>query len=1275
MQDVNEAHRWLEGFFDTLNMAKLSINTQPATNAHNSDARHAMTELMKTPGRSKLKSARKQQPLASVATKTASDKDPVATLLFQSNNNNFADKENSHSGLPWPPPAPPSSSTGGGGALTSAIRSPRAAAGPGKPRQQQRASGLRSPTKIASPRPVAHAASKSLAKTSSLTSISNLPTSPMLAEMDQMCRAPVPSSDIDDVTMHNSVKADKIKSKNPITTVATATEDLSLVLEQDEDEDQQHSHDDADKDMDVDGDDSAHFSNASTVPQDEHVDLSIIGEEAEDEDENDTAPQTRQSSSNPAHSDAPSVTAPAVITTAKARVASNASSVAEEADADTAVPLNDAPSTLRSNNPLSSSVGPSTGNNNSNTAKDNTRTPGGSSTASRFGGLGTFSAARVGFGSSPPQAPTTASKTRTSTGGARQLNFVGLPKKSLGLGLGLGRSWVGDSQGSSQASQENTGATQQQQAQQAVTATGAVKRKSLSQDDMMTHKTAKFDTTSTSTATAQDATAIEEAAAKARRDALANRMKSMQARQSTAAAGSNGLATASSSSRVSGIMGSLSLQSKPSSNVLPGGTAKPLVGTDTAATEASSTKSTMAASSLPAETVGAGSSTTTSTSTATRRPSVMDRVRSLEKVVAADNSTSAPSPSRIPSALSRPTSPVPSTNGQRRGLMSPSDSMNSFIAAGPSKIGSPAATSKVTSPSKLQFRSPIGSPTRLPTSIRSQQPSHASAHIIGSSTPKMSPPPPQSLQGPAANRQPMSITQQLALHDQSRSSSSARDTPAERMEVDDEQDTIRIVSLASKDDSMTINERNNAREADEGDADDEEDDEDERRGTKRLVSLPLPPTADADRLNGHDGSNEEVVVEKGRGALASAMEVGQSVMPGSFAQDDEVDVTETIEATNKSSQTLKKKTSQASVASTTSTQSQASASTGGGVLSSLFGKSTSKKQGESATKGGVKSIQLAAAAAKKEQEDRERKAALKEEREQKRLALLQKRQDEERARVEEERKARAELAEKKRKEREEAAAERAKLFKIKPKLDDDKRAKPGLPIKSADIGKPQAMRPPVGPPGANQFSALGSSQNRNPLASSQGRPGTSNSAHNTPGNGLKSTQSSATGQQQAKSMIGVKFMAQPGGSASAPRAAQKAHGQQQPTSAHRPAPPPPVAVPEPEIELPDIDSEYSDSGDEAHEAKVKALPNWAQSPALAAALYRQQHVDPRDIFGPIQPLSMQEIFRSNHTRFTKRTSSAIWEGTDALTADDLARYNHKMGYVKTTTTTTTTTTS
>lgn len=50
---------------------------------------------------------------------------------------------------------------------------------------------------------------------------------------------------------------------------------------------------------------------------------------------------------------------------------------------------------------------------------------------------------------------------------------------------------------------------------------------------------------------------------------------------------------------------------------------------------------------------------------------------------------------------------------------------------------------------------------------------------------------------------------------------------------------------------------------------------------------------------------------------------------------------------------------------------------------------------------------------------------------------------------------------------------------------------------------------------------------------------------------------------------------------------------------------------------------YSDSGDEGHDEKVRALPQWAQSPALADALYRQQRVNPDQIFGPIPPLSMQ----------------------------------------------------
>lgn len=78
-----------------------------------------------------------------------------------------------------------------------------------------------------------------------------------------------------------------------------------------------------------------------------------------------------------------------------------------------------------------------------------------------------------------------------------------------------------------------------------------------------------------------------------------------------------------------------------------------------------------------------------------------------------------------------------------------------------------------------------------------------------------------------------------------------------------------------------------------------------------------------------------------------------------------------------------------------------------------------------------------------------------------------------------------------------------------------------------------------------------------------------------------------------------------------------------PPQAQQPALPPRVVEPqEPLQELPDIDSEYSDSDDEAHERKRKALPGWAQSPAVAQALYDQQQVNPDEIFGPLPKLSI-----------------------------------------------------
>jgi hypothetical protein len=84
-------------------------------------------------------------------------------------------------------------------------------------------------------------------------------------------------------------------------------------------------------------------------------------------------------------------------------------------------------------------------------------------------------------------------------------------------------------------------------------------------------------------------------------------------------------------------------------------------------------------------------------------------------------------------------------------------------------------------------------------------------------------------------------------------------------------------------------------------------------------------------------------------------------------------------------------------------------------------------------------------------------------------------------------------------------------------------------------------------------------------------------------------------------------------------AAQNGARSQQPTPQAKVKP-----EPEPVIELPDVDSEYSDSEDEdAQEAKRAALPRWAQSPNLARALELQQTINPDEIFGPIPKLSIR----------------------------------------------------
>lgn len=97
------------------------------------------------------------------------------------------------------------------------------------------------------------------------------------------------------------------------------------------------------------------------------------------------------------------------------------------------------------------------------------------------------------------------------------------------------------------------------------------------------------------------------------------------------------------------------------------------------------------------------------------------------------------------------------------------------------------------------------------------------------------------------------------------------------------------------------------------------------------------------------------------------------------------------------------------------------------------------------------------------------------------------------------------------------------------------------------------------------------------------------------------------------------------------------------------------------IELPDINSEYSDSEDEDR-ARTFDPPHWAQSPELRHALQVQSTINPDDIFGSVKPLKMEELFKTRTSRFRARTSSANWTGTDRLTLEEEREYARRMGF-------------
>ncbi|KAF2116175.1 hypothetical protein BDV96DRAFT_573503 [Lophiotrema nucula] len=86
-----------------------------------------------------------------------------------------------------------------------------------------------------------------------------------------------------------------------------------------------------------------------------------------------------------------------------------------------------------------------------------------------------------------------------------------------------------------------------------------------------------------------------------------------------------------------------------------------------------------------------------------------------------------------------------------------------------------------------------------------------------------------------------------------------------------------------------------------------------------------------------------------------------------------------------------------------------------------------------------------------------------------------------------------------------------------------------------------------------------------------------------------------------------------------------------------------------DIKLPEI---MTDSEDEDSENDFEQ-PSWANTPEIRAMLERQQLMDPEQIFGPIAPLNMEQVFpnKERHKRFRERTSSAYW-ANDEVTEEE-----------------------
>lgn len=344
--------------------------------------------------------------------------------------------------------------------------------------------------------------------------------------------------------------------------------------------------------------------------------------------------------------------------------------------------------------------------------------------------------------------------------------------------------------------------------------------------------------------------------------------------------------------------------------------------------------------------------------------------------------------------------------------------------------------------------------------------------------------------------------------------------------------------------------------------------------------------------------------------------------------------------------------SQASLVSSASSQSQVGFfGQASKFLSSALG--TSKK-GKPEVK---KVIQMAAVAAKKQQEEDDKRAARLKEMENRRQLAMQRKAEEEKARQQEQERKVKEEVERRKREREElvekkplkpfvasASSKKDEEAAKKRKVDHDKAEKKPDPKKHTPLNKTGFK------PTSKQVSALSSSAVYNTSQSSQSTiPATAIKVNEKTSKVPTAIPTKGKSKQKLLHQ-GEDDHTQPSQIIQTQMAARAKAAMQ--TEAR---------VPSESIELPEVNSEYSDSEDEDRPRTFNP-PDWAQSPELRQALQAQSTINPDDIFGAIRPLRMEEMFKARTSRFRARTSSANWSGTDRLTVEEEREYARRMGF-------------